>query len=575
MVHGTANPYTHHPTQTVETQEIMKLSLPRPLLQLGLTLQLGMLLTAALALSSLAFAPSVGAQSAPRVAVVMRSTPAPFSDQAYMQHLSERGWNVTAIDDDRIRDNGAAVISGYDLVVITSTVYWQRIRWRLRNAPEPIIVAKPELFPRFGMTSFASGDRGFTSSTRKVRITQPVHRMAAGLSGEVTVAIKAKPMNYGKVGSGATVIATARDSSSQAVIFAYGTGDRLANGETAKGARIGFYMSQQHPGFANRDGWALFDAAASWVAPRAPDTTSPPDEFEPIAVNNKILIGADVAKENFSSGYTATFNAERQIGRKFDIINRNHEFSAGLTSDFFFDRKHIADGRTVLISWRATDNPNSTNGSPDPRRASKIVAGQFNEEIDAMAIAMRDLEVPVLLMFAWEMDQDAGQPQLIGTPSEFIAAWRYVHRRFAQRGATNVEWVWAPRARSFAKGEGQTFYPGYDYVDWVGGLAVPINSYEDPVTIYNAWYQWGVNSGKPQLLWVGLREQPGNSQWKTGFINQLRSLASSQWSTLDAIVYYSNRSPLGFDYTIDTSSQALSAFRRLSCDGTYATITIC
>jgi len=527
------------------------------------------LVTAALLLAPFPFSKPAGAQTAPRVALVTRGNTAPGADQPYVNHLRDRGWKVTVVDDDRIRDNGPRAVSGYDLVVITPTVFWQRVKWRLRNAPEPIIVAKPELFPGFGMTTASRSNWGYTRSSKKVQIVNPGHEMAAGLSGEVIVAIKAKPMNFGRVGNSATVVASARDTRDQPVVFAYGRGETLANGERASGPRIGMYMSQTHAGFANRDGWALFDAAAAWAVPNAPGVDKSVKTFPPIARNNRILIGADVAKEQQSSGYAATFVAERQTGRKFDLINRNHEFSAGLKSDFFFDRKHIEDGRTLLMSWRATDNPNSTNGTRDPQRARKIVNGEFDEQIEAMATAMRDLEAPILMMFAWEMDQDAGQPQLIGTPQEFIAAWRYVHRIFEQRGATNVEWVFAPRARSFAKGEGQTFYPGSEYVDWIGGFAVPINTYEDPVTIYRSWYEWGINTGKPQLLWVGLREKPDDAAWKPGFIDQIRSLATSNWTGLKAIVYYSNLSPLGFDYTIDTTNRSLQAFRRLACDPIY------
>lgn len=533
------------------------------------------LLTAAILLSPLPFAAPAGAQSAPRVALVTRSVPVPGADAAYVEHLTKQGWNVTAIDDDEIRDSGRGVISGYDLVVITSTVYSQRIKWRLRKAPEPIIVAKPELFPAFGLSGTNSGDRGYTKSSRKVRIVNPVNPMAAGFSGQVYVATKAKPMNYGKVGPDAYVIATARDSTAQPVIFAYEAGGRLINGEIASGPRVGFYMSQSHPGFANRDGWALFDAAAAWASPNAPEGNPASDNYDPIAPDNGAIVGADVAKESFASAYDATLAAERKVGRKFDIVNRNHEFSAGLNSAFFWDRKHIEDGRTVMISWRATDNPGSTNGERDPQRASRIVTGEFDEQIEAMATAMRDLDAPVLMMFHWEMDQNPGQPQYIGTPAEFIAAWRYVHGIFEERGATNVEWVWAPRARSFAKNVGQTFYPGSDYVDWVGGLAVPIDTFEDAQTIYSAWNQWAASIGKPQLLWVGLRENPSDASWKRRFINEIETLALTQWTGIKSVVYYSNISPLGYDYTIDTSSASLNAFRNLACNPHFTSVNDC
>ncbi len=536
---------------------------------------LNMLLTAAILLLPLLYAANAGAQSAPRLALVTRSVPIPGADEAYVEHLAGQGWDVTAIDDDEIRDTGRDAISGYDLVVITSTVYWQRFKGSLRGAPEPVIVAKPELFPVLGLSGTDNGDQGLTSSSREVEIVNPINPMAAGLDGQVSVSTKAKPMNYGKVGPDAYVIATASDSADQAVIFAYETGDKLVNGDIASGPRVGFYMSQAHPGFANRDGWALFDAAAAWAAPNAPEGNTASASYEPIAPENGAVLGADVAKESFPSAYDATLAIEKKIGRKFDIVNRNHEFSAGLNSDFFWDRRHIEDGRTIMISWRATDNPGSTNGEKDPLRARKIVEGQFDEQIEAMATAMRDLEAPVLMLFHWEMDQNPGQPQYIGTPEEFIAAWRYVHGIFEELGATNVEWVWAPRARSFAKNIGQTFYPGSDYVDWVGGLAVPIDTFEDAQTIYTAWNQWAANIGKPQLLWVGLRENPNDASWKRRFINEIDTLATTQWTGIKAVLYYSNVSPLGYDYTIDTSTASLNAFRNLACNPHFTSVNAC
>lgn len=533
------------------------------------------LITAFIFLSPLPFAPAAHAQAAPRVALITRTVPIPGADQAYMDHLTARGWNVTAIDDDRIRDSGQTVIRGYDLIVISSTVYPDRIEARLNSAPEPIIVMELDLYPWFRMTGSNSGNWGYTTSSRKLDIVNPNSPLAAGFNGEVFVSSKAKPMNFGKVGSGAFVIAKAKNSTNQPVIFAYQAGSKLVNGSNASGPRVGFYMSQAHPKFANQDAWALFDAAAAWATQNAPTPPPPNNTTDSIALQNGTLLGGNVSNENSSSRYEAVRKFEGTIRRQLDIVNRFHEFSAGLESSFFWDRQHVEDGRTVMVSWRATDNAGITQGQPDPQRARKIVNGQFNNQIDAMARALRDLNAPVLLRFNWEMDQDYGDPQYIGTPSEFIAAWRYVHNRFEQIGATNVEWVWSPRARSFAKNVGQTFYPGYDYVDWVGGSAVPINSFTDVRTIYSSWNEWASNIGKPQLLWVGLRENPNDAFWKSRFIREIRTLAAGDWSGLKALVYYNSNSPLGYDYTIDTSSNALSAFRNLACDNQFTKVHDC
>jgi beta-mannanase len=48
---------------------------------------------------------------------------------------------------------------------------------------------------------------------------------------------------------------------------------------------------------------------------------------------------------------------------------------------------------------------------------------------------------------------------------EFIAAWRHVHKIFRAEGANNVIWVWSPHP---AYGFFDAYYPGDDYVDYVG-----------------------------------------------------------------------------------------------------------
>ena len=60
---------------------------------------------------------------------------------------------------------------------------------------------------------------------------------------------------------------------------------------------------------------------------------------------------------------------------------------------------------------------------------------------------MKALGDDVLLRWDFEMTQDPGSPEYVGTPDEFIAAWRYMRGIFDARGATNVEWVWAPAGR--------------------------------------------------------------------------------------------------------------------------------
>ena len=244
----------------------------------GAVLALIVIATALVAVVS----PPAEAQSAPRVALISReANPLPGDDQAYLDRLRETGWNVTVIDDDRIRDNGKNVVSGFDLVLVSSTVFADRIRWRLRTAPEPIIVAEHQLFDNFRFTT-SSSRVGLTSSSRKIDVIAPNSPLAAGFSGETFVSITAKPQNYGRVGGDAHVVAVAKDNNDQAVLFSYDEGDALATGDLATARRVGIHMNQVLPKLTNPDGWRFFDAAVAWASGMAPPSNEAP-VFPPIA----------------------------------------------------------------------------------------------------------------------------------------------------------------------------------------------------------------------------------------------------------------------------------------------------
>ena len=58
-----------------------------------------------------------------------------------------------------------------------------------------------------------------------------------------------------------------------------------------------------------------------------------------------------------------------------------------------------------------------------------------------------------------------------GNPQQYVEMWRHVVDIFKQEGVNNVEWVWCPNCMSnpFAPwNDAKNFYPGDEYVDWIG-----------------------------------------------------------------------------------------------------------
>jgi hypothetical protein len=252
--------------------------------------------------------------------------------------------------------------------------------------------------------------------------------------------------------------------------------------------------------------------------------------------------------------YSALRAFERIVGRKIKIANKYHPFRTGSLS---FEADALRGGRIPLISWRGTDS------GTDPNRASKIAAGQYDSVIRSMADRVKALSGRVLIRFNWEMDQSPGDRQFIGEPKEFIAAWRHIVGIFRQRGARNAEWVWAPRAGSFSHGEGQLFYPGGRWVDWIGGSAVPLDNWNSFRDIFHEFYGWAAKRSKPVFVWTGIREKPGSTTWKSGWISNASTLIRNNWPRVKAFVYYHSRTPSGYNMKVNSSTRALRAYRAM------------
>jgi hypothetical protein len=267
------------------------------------------------------------------------------------------------------------------------------------------------------------------------------------------------------------------------------------------------------------------------------------------------LFGAYVNNKTNGDQYAYLRTFEGKLGRKLAIVSRYHAFTDRW---FGYESDVLAGGRIAMISWRATDS------GLDPNRAQKIASGQYDGVIRQAAAAMKALKGPVLVRFNWEMDQDPGERQYIGGPSQFIAAWRHVVRIFRDRNANNVQWIWAPRAGSFKKGEGQRYYPGDAWVDWIGGSAVPINNYTSFRNLFGTFYRWAAPHGKPVFIWAGVQEKSGNPQWKASWFDGASSTIRSSMPAVKAFVYYHALAPKGGHYWADTSTASMAAFRRMA-----------
>lgn len=204
-------------------------------------------------------------------------------------------------------------------------------------------------------------------------------------------------------------------------------------------------------------------------------------------------------------------------------------------------------------------------------RLGEIVDGKYDEYFRQWAQAAKAGGRRVLLRFGFEMN--GSWFSWSGDPKDFVATWRRVHDIFAEVGAENVEWVWAPNFVSIPetpKNDMHLYYPGDDYVDWV---ALDGYNFGDD---HDEWHKW---SSFEECLGPQLRDFARHYPNKPIMLAEFGSAVGkpgqkAAWIR-DAYQQLSTRHPhvkavIWFDYDktregepnfrIDSSAQSLKAF---------------
>jgi beta-mannanase len=115
-------------------------------------------------------------------------------------------------------------------------------------------------------------------------------------------------------------------------------------------------------------------------------------------------------------------------------------------------------GAVTLLQW-----------DPTGASVSKIAAGGFDSYLRSFARSVRDFGHPVVIGFGHEMNAywySWGYRHL--PPSTFVAAWRHIVTLFRDQGVRNVTWLWTLQADESGTGPIASWWPGAQYVTWVG-----------------------------------------------------------------------------------------------------------
>jgi hypothetical protein len=342
------------------------------------------------------------------------------------------------------------------------------------------------------------------------------------------------------------------------------------------------------PGAYNDDGLACTDlpvdphrppstAAAAYVAPKPAAPTR-----AQLLAPSKVRFGmyTDQAPFNFAE----VDMVAGRIGKAPDTVG----FFLGWDQNYRGDAVTASWRRGVLplVTWESLPNlPLSVRTTTDEDyEMSKVLDGDFDAYIDKFAHDVKATGLPIVLRFDQEMNADYypwSDTMSYNKRGEFVQMWKYVVDRFRAVGADKyVIWLWTPnRVDDIPQKQIASFYPGDDYVDWVG-----IDGYwrnksvqsDFAVTYARTLGLLRALTSKPIFLGeVGATETGGKKvAWIRSFFQELPKnpdIIGFAWFSLTVVGGTGDKTASN-DWRINSSDASVAAFKAAIADPRYGVL---
>ncbi len=184
-------------------------------------------------------------------------------------------------------------------------------------------------------------------------------------------------------------------------------------------------------------------------------------------------------------------------------------------------------GSTPMITWEPwlndfnrEEHGLSNAADPNKKGMRAIARGDYDFYIKEWASQAHEFGHLLFIRFGHEMNDPYRYPwgPQNNTPQEYIAAWKHIVNIFEKAGVNNILWVWSPHPAYLHYKE---YFPGKDYVDWVGvgalnyGNAATWSKWWSFKDIFGRYYPELATFNKPLMITeMGSLETGGSrTQW--------------------------------------------------------------
>ena len=320
---------------------------------------------------------------------------------------------------------------------------------------------------------------------------------------------------------------------------------------------------QAYSGVMRARSWAALSLLIALVAPGpVPAGAAGGPSPAPLAPADGALFGAAVAPGAREAPFQPLIDLEGKLGRQVAVDRYDRAF--GTVFPDGREEWDITAGRIPMISW-------------GPVATGEVNRGSWDTQVRLRARGVRQLGQPVFINWFSDPANPRNRPVSVDA-GQYVAAWRRIHRIFAEEQATNAVWVWCVDAADFGDRTADAWYPGDDAVDWICADGYnPRNparpdsvalSFED---IFAAFVAWGSGGDKPMMVgrYGTAEDAPGD---KPAWVEAARRALQGSLSEIDAVVYDSTVAPSasadgpGDDWRMDSSDESMATFAAMGAD---------
>jgi hypothetical protein len=226
-----------------------------------------------------------------------------------------------------------------------------------------------------------------------------------------------------------------------------------------------------------------------------------------------------------------------------------------------------ATGQTPMVTWEPYD-----------QSLSQIASGEYDSYLHESAAIAKSWGGTLMVRFAHEMNGDwyPWDEGVFGSET-YLAAWRHVVSLFRADGAVNVKWVWSPYTQSGNKYPISPYFPGDEWVDYVGldgyNWGGGNGHWQSLKEVFSASYAVVTQlSAKPVIIAETSSSEISGDKgtWiRAGFMSAI----PQSFPRVSAVVWFNSTQAL--DWRVDSSQSSLDAYRAVVNCSIYGGTGLC